>query len=188
MQARRIQQLVERITSVLRSEERKVGRDHGLQGVHLEVLRYLRDCNEVSNTPAAVGEYLGTTKGTVSQTLKLLERKGLVLRRSDAKDRRLVRLELTPGGTRLAGESPFSGAFGAAVESLGPDAASLERQLETVLRSLQRRYQSRSFGTCPSCLNFRREGPGAYRCMLTGEPLQPGDTKLLCREHDPVTR
>ncbi|MEW8626510.1 MAG: MarR family transcriptional regulator [Candidatus Thiodiazotropha sp.] len=46
-------------------------------------------------------EYLGQTEGSVSQTIKLLEQKGLLLRRSDTKDRRGSHLELTKKGHKL---------------------------------------------------------------------------------------
>ena len=45
-----------------------------LEPVHLATLRYLCNCNRFSNTASAITEYLGQTKGTISQTLKVLEK------------------------------------------------------------------------------------------------------------------
>ena len=61
----------------MRTELRKAGADEALQPVHLQALIYLARANRYSNTPQALAEYLGLTKGTVSQTLLLLDRQGL---------------------------------------------------------------------------------------------------------------
>jgi DNA-binding MarR family transcriptional regulator len=56
---------------------------------------------------AALTEWLGSTKGTVSQTIGVLERKGLVAKRGDPDDRRRVHLQLTRAGQRvLQGADP----------------------------------------------------------------------------------
>ena len=66
--------LIERIAALIRSEERKKCTAVGLQTVHLQALNYLSRCNKYSDTPAALTNYLGMTKGTVSQSLSLLEK------------------------------------------------------------------------------------------------------------------
>lgn len=58
--------LIERISSLLRSEERKKYAAIGLQPIHGQVLEYLSKCNKYSNTHASVAEYFGLTKGTVA--------------------------------------------------------------------------------------------------------------------------
>ncbi len=72
------QQILERLASLLRSESRTMLLEHGLQPVQFEALQYIANCNRYSDTPMAVTEFLGQTKGTVSQTLKVLEKKGLI--------------------------------------------------------------------------------------------------------------
>ena len=66
------QQTLERLASLLRSERRNRLLKHGLQPIQFEVLYYLSICNRYSDTPMGVTDYLGQTKGTVSQTLKVL--------------------------------------------------------------------------------------------------------------------
>src|SRR3546814_10986237 len=61
-----------------------------------------------SRTPGALAAWLGQTKGTVSQTVGALERKGLVERTGDPDDRRLVRLSLTEAGHAMLGRAPES--------------------------------------------------------------------------------
>jgi MarR family transcriptional regulator, organic hydroperoxide resistance regulator len=52
-------------------------------------------------TVTAIGQELGLKSNTLTPLLKRLEGSGLVLRRRDAKDERVVRISLTKSGTEL---------------------------------------------------------------------------------------
>ena len=94
-------ELVERLGNLLRSEFRRAGADEQLQPVHVHALVYLTRANRYSNTPQAMAEYLGLTKGTMSQSLLLLDRRGLIERYQDDLDRRVVRLRLSTSGEQF---------------------------------------------------------------------------------------
>ncbi len=181
-EADRIADLLERLGNLLRSAQREEAGQHGLQPVHATALAYLARANRYSNSPAAVTEFLGVTKGTASQTLLLLERKGLLERRPDAADRRSVRLALTPLGEDLAARTAVSAPLENVPKS-GPEAKKLEQSLEDVLRGLQRARGLRSFGVCRTCRFFRRSAEG-FQCGLTKEALSEEDGSRICREHE----
>ncbi len=100
MQRHQGYEFLEHIGSLLRAELRKRGAEYGLQPAHLQALGFFAQANRYSNTPAALTEYLGVTKGTASQTLLVLENLGLVKKTEDAQDRRVVRVELTRKGSK----------------------------------------------------------------------------------------
>ena len=179
--------LLERLTNLLRAEQRDGGSDDALQPVHLSSLLYLSRANRYSDTPTAVTEYLGATKGTVSQSLLLLERKGLIAKQSDAQDRRVTHLELTNEGRRRLRKSWPSARVREALAGLSE---SQEKRLEDALRdfltSLQRAHGSRSFGVCHTCSLFERLGRGRFRCGLTAEPLEKAQIEKICREYEPA--
>jgi len=175
-------QLVERLGRVLGGERRAGGA--GLQRVHLQALAYLREANRYSNTPRALADYLGLTRGTVSQSLLLLHRRGLVERAQDPDDGRVVRLRLSARGRRLADRAGLAGRWADALK----DVPAGEREvaagvLRRALVGLQRQRGNLSFGECRTCAHFRKEGAGSYRCGLTGEPLSRADSFKICREH-----
>jgi DNA-binding MarR family transcriptional regulator len=180
----RLYALLERIGNLLRTEERAAGLRHGLQPVHLQALRYVQSCNRYSNTPAALTEYLGLTKGTVSQTLLLLEEKGLLRKEASTEDRRVVHLFLTDAGRAVLDEALPPALFTQVLGGLPEGGRGLEEALTGLLRSLQGANAQRSFGACATCRHFRKEGPGRFRCGLTQEPLSREDSLLLCREHE----
>lgn len=176
-------ELIERLSHLLLTETRRRAAAHGLAPVHLEVLGYLAQCNRYSDTPGAVTEYVGLTKGTVSQTLALLEARGLVRKRLDARDRRIVRLALTPRGRRLLERVAMPAVWRRAAARLDQADAEMATRLEGVLRELQRAHGSRTFGVCHTCRHCVQETSTAFRCGLTGEPLSRVDVEKICREH-----
>lgn len=185
MTGTRIYDYVERLSGLLRVDARQAGARHGLQPVQLEVLHYLSICNRFSDTPMAVTEYLGQTKGTVSQTLKVLEYKGFIAKKPDPADKRVAHMKLTARGTRLLQQLLPTPLFRQACErelSEG-ERAEITRALHQLLSALLRANDMKSFGSCHSC-RFNRKVDGGSFCELVQQPLSENDIHLICREHE----
>jgi len=175
--------LLERLANLLRGELRQAGARFNLQPVHLEVLHYLSRCNRYSDTPAGVAEFLGLTKGTVSQSLLVLENKGFLVRRLDEDDQRKQHLLLTRrGSSLLQGVLPPTPLLDAALNLPADQAHALMPALRALLRGMQQYNERRIFGTCRGCRHLTQTGEG-LRCGLTQDPLSAGDTQLICREY-----
>jgi DNA-binding MarR family transcriptional regulator len=175
--------LIERISNLLRSEERKKYAAIGLHPVHVQVLEYLSTCNRFSDTPASVADYLGLTKGTVSQSLQVLERKGYIEKSQDSQDGRVVHLALSAVGTKLLdGIKPLD-VFAQAQHAMSSQQfTSIEGALNSILSELQKANNAKSFGVCSSCVNFVQRDNHTL-CNLTQLPLSQSDAKKICREH-----
>lgn len=180
----KIASLIERLGNLMRAGERSSGQ--GLLPVHVQMLSYLSVCNRYSDTPAAVTEFIGTTKGTTSQSIGVLERKGCVRKRPDSDDGRVVHLSLTTKGRRFVESNFPPSEFAASIDDMKPaDRDSLSRLLTGLLISLQRRNGGRTFGVCGTCRYFRKDAlPGSHQCGLTLEPLSEDESVLICREHE----
>ncbi len=184
MAADALHPLLERIGALLRAESREAAAERGLQPVHLAALDYLARANRYSDTPGAVGEYLELTKGTVSQSLQLLEREGLITRRSDPNDKRVVRLAVSAEGRNLLRKTAPAPLLRAAVKGWNGDRlSSAEAALQELLLGLQRARGSRAFGVCRTCRFFTSEATG-FRCGLTQERLSVPDSRKICREQE----
>jgi len=92
-----------RLARLMRSAEHEIG----LNPAQWEALRFLSRCNENANSPIALTRYLGATKGTISQTVIALVKKGLVEKSSRAGERRSVVLTLTDEGHELLRQDPW---------------------------------------------------------------------------------
>ncbi|MEP3347386.1 MAG: MarR family transcriptional regulator [Litoreibacter sp.] len=143
-------------------------------------LEYLRDANQFSRTPSHVAEYLGTTRGTMSQTLKALLRKEYVREERSASDRRSISYTLTEHGAAIVtDENILAGAFG----SLSPtEVATLETVLSGGLKKILEQNGSRSFGLCYSC-NFHTINNEHPYCKLLSLPLTEVESEKICVEH-----
>jgi DNA-binding MarR family transcriptional regulator len=182
----RVADLLERIGRLLRGTRH---RNERLNPAQWEALRYLGRANRYSRTPTALTHYLGATKGTVSQTLIALERKGLVRRAADPRDRRGVRLGLTSRGRSHLQQDPMADV----IAGVDPELLQrLDANLSELLLQLQRSNRQRPFGQCGRCRFFRAgdaadEPGGPNRCGLTLEPLSDLEGEQICAEHEAST-
>ena len=192
METKQIYDYVERLGNLLRIDSRRSGVEYGLQPIQLEALHYISICNRYSDTPMAVTEYLGQTKGTVSQTLKVLEKKGLLSKHADSKDKRISHLKVSNSGETLLQKSIPSPLFKQACEQLDEQSqANIATSLKTLLQAIQRSNNMKSFGVCHTCKHNQKNKDeknksDSYFCMLTQEPLSTEDVQLICREHKHV--
>lgn len=178
---------VERLGNLLRVGLRQAGVAQGLQPIHLQALLYLNEANRYSNTPQALAEYIGLTKGTVSQSLLLLARRRLIARHADEKDGRVVRLTLTDKGKEVLKELGLANAWRDALQTASPARlSSATKVLKEALATLQAKNGQRSFGVCVSCRHNLHIGPRSYVCGLTKEKLSSREVSKICREHSPV--
>jgi DNA-binding MarR family transcriptional regulator len=176
--------MVERLGRLLRSR----GYEHDLNPAQWEALRYLGRCNRFSNNPSALSNFLGATKGTVSQTVSSLERKGLLTKVPRAGQGRSLSLLLTAKGQAMLESDPIADLKNAAVE-LGPDGAQLVLLLlQHLLAECQSLYQLRTFGKCGSCRYFEAQSNGdvTRRCSYMGAAVYAEDADQICVEHTPL--
>ncbi|NWG72402.1 MAG: MarR family transcriptional regulator [Parvularculaceae bacterium] len=171
--------LIERLGRLMRAGDHAAG----LNPAQAEALRYLARANRFSRTPAALADYLGSTRGTVSQTLISLEAKGLIERQENARDGRSVVFALTKAGSNFLRAGPDR-ELAAALDRAGV-AKDLADDLEAGLRAAIAARGGRAFGACRTCRHFRRDhhsGAAPHHCALLDEALSETDQALICAE------
>ena len=160
----------------------------GLNPAQWEVLRFVARANRYSRSPGAIARYLGTTRGTVSQTLIALEAKGYLRRARCDADRRALTVDLTDTGRALIEDDPLCLVLQAA------DALDCQAQLQLadgldgLVRAVQTAKGMPEFGPCLSCVHFCRNGRDAAaescHCALTDEPIPADETAKICVEFE----
>jgi len=175
--------LIERLANLLRQETRLEGQSLGLQPIQQEALYYLSTCNRYSDTTLAVTEFLGLTKGTVSQSLKILESKALIVKVKDKNDKRITHLKVTEAGHEFLLKTCPPQKFSDAVTSLS---SAQQQETKTLLQQVLSNYQQATgrtaFGVCQYC-KFNKKATDGILCELTKESLSRDDTMLICREY-----
>lgn len=177
--------VLERLSRLVRAQEHA----SGLNPAQWEALRYLSRCNRFSNSPAALTRYLCATKGTISQTLIALERKGLVIKSPRPGEARSVVLALTGDGEVKLRDDPWK-QVSTIIEASG---SKTRKKLATGSRKLINQIiKSRglpSFGTCGTCRYFREGGApddvkGKHWCLLFEQPVTKTEAGKICASHD----
>ncbi len=160
---------------------------HGLNPAQWDSLRFVAQANQLSRTPGGLASFLGTTKGTASQTLKALEKKGYVRRVADGSDKRVRHLAVTDAGRALLNEDPLN-CLDLAVRSLEPHLSqSLASALTHLCGEMQNRCGSTDFGVCTRCGHYEGETTGGnIRCGLKNMDLPCADAGKLCVSFKPV--
>lgn len=187
MKTREIFDYLERLSNLLRNEERREGLVYGIQPVQLEALYYLSICNRYSDTLIGVSEYLGQTKGTVSQSLKLLVQNGYVSKHANQQDKRSTHLHVTPSGKKLIETLIPPPLLSKACTHLSEkEQIRIEVALKQLLQSIQLSNGMKSFGVCQTCRYNLKKKEGDFFCELTQEALTARETEYICREHEPA--
>lgn len=157
----------------------------GLNPAQWEALRYVARANRNSCSPGALADFMGSTKGTVSQTLKALEAKGLVERTRKEDDRRAVVLTLTEGGKALLDRDPL-GTLADAVGSCSErEQADLAIGMERLLGAVQNLHGIPEFGPCVECCHYKPEtcretNSVGCRCGISGELFNALEIDRIC--------
>jgi DNA-binding MarR family transcriptional regulator len=178
---------LERLSRLMRAAEF----GNGLNPAQWEALRFLARANRFSNSPGALTRYLGATKGTISQTVKALERKKLIEKSERPGEKRSVVLRLTDAGAKMMAKDPWS-ALAQSCDALGGKTRRrMDRGLAEVLAQEVARRLGPTFGSCTSCRFWRAEGRsddalGPHLCMLFDEPLAEIETTQICIAHEPA--
>jgi DNA-binding MarR family transcriptional regulator len=178
-------QLIDRLDRLTRSGE--LG--HGLNPAQWEALRYLARANRFSRTPAALADYLGTTRGTVSQSLISLEEKGHITRTQSSHDKRSVNLSLTTQGEAALFDDPLTHLAADIAGGRSADLAAVVTLLRDTLARTIARNGGKPFGVCRTCRHFEPSSgsKGGYaRCALLDEPLSKEDSFAICVEQEAV--
>lgn len=176
---------LERLARLMRAREH----EGGLNPAQWEALRYLNRANRFSDSPSALTRYLGATKGTISQTLKALERKGFISKAQREGAGKSIRLSLTAKGEEALKQDPWSDVAADADRLGGKTKRRMERGVNELLQQALRKSGLQGFGSCSSCRFFRERGrdgdaEGPHLCMLFEEPLTPDDGAKICISHE----
>jgi DNA-binding MarR family transcriptional regulator len=142
------------------------GGGSGLTAAQWACLRFFARANGSTRTPSAFASFQATTRGTASQTVKSLERRGLLARRRSPRDGRSVRFDITESGRETLRRDPMRELVGV-IGQLGDD--DRDRLMHTLARvgmALSGLRDAPTFGTCRDCRHFTpRAGTGYCACL-----------------------
>ncbi len=147
-------------------------------------LRFFARANASTRTPSAFASYQATTRGTASQIIKSLERRGLVARTRSERDRRSVWFDLTAEGRAMLAQDPLRDLVDL-IDGLGEaESAHFLTTLSRLASALALRRHAPAFGTCRDCMHYGCPD-GTPFCACMAADLAGDDTRKLCARYMP---
>jgi len=142
-------------------------------------------------TGSELGSRLGVTLPTISDSVRVLAEKKLVVKSPDPRHPRASLLTPTKKGTALGARARSWPEFmAAAVKDLAPDEQrAFFSGVVKMIRSLQEQGLVPLSGMCVTCTHFRpnvRDGASPHHCAFVDAPLANEQLRLDCPEHELV--
>jgi len=188
--AKRVATGLNKIGLAIRSRAWKEGRAGRLAPLQAQTLTVLHTRQTQNATATSVAEELGVALPTVSEVLRVLERRGLITKRKSKTDARTMVLSLTPKGRRRAeGVAGWTDFLAAAADELSDsEREALLRTLIKMIRILQEQGMIPIARMCVTCRFFQPycyDDPHApHHCGYVNAPFGDRLLRIECAEHN----
>lgn len=174
---------LERLSEAFRVLLWNEAKQYGLSPIQIQLLIFLQHYPEAKRTVTYLAAYFNMTKATISDAVKSLESKKLLVKKAVAGDSRSSTLHLSKDGKTLAAKvERFALPMQESVAQLPAD--KLDNLLESLLKmiyQLNQQYIITPQTMCLNCRFYEHKTSGHY-CNLVKSPLQSGDLRVDCPE------
>ena len=174
-------QLLERVGEVGRALRWKRAAESDLSPLQLRILGFIHDHPNETVGVARLADELQVSRPTISDSVKVLADRNLLLRKADKHDGRSHALKLSAKGKKRAADaSPL-------VDSVaGLSAASKEAMLLSLLGILENLFRSGDLHVqrmCWTCVHYDGDRMDQHRCRLLEKTLAIVELRTDCPEH-----
>jgi DNA-binding MarR family transcriptional regulator len=177
---------LEKISEVFRVLLWAEAKEHKLSPIQMQLLIFIKYHNsDKQRRIASMAREFNLTKATISDSIKVLEQKGLIKRTDDAFDSRSFNFSLTDQGTKLTGMiENFTLPLDGAIATLSTQQK--DQFLMSLLDLIFRLNQTGIISTqrmCYSCFYYRGDMQQNHFCNLMQKPLAIDELRIECPEH-----
>ena len=177
---------LEKISEVFRVLLWAEAKEHKLSPIQMQLLIFIKYHNsDKQRRIASMAREFNLTKATISDSIKVLEQKGLIKRTDDAFDSRSFNFSLTDQGTNLTGMiENFTLPLDGAIATLSTQQK--DQFLMSLLDLIFRLNQTGIISTqrmCYSCFYYRGDMQQNHFCNLMQKPLAIDELRIECPEH-----
>jgi DNA-binding MarR family transcriptional regulator len=177
---------LEKIAEVFRVLLWTEAKEHKLSPIQMQLLIFIKYHNsDKQRRIASMAREFNLTKATISDSIKVLEQKGLIKRTDDAFDSRSFNFSLTDQGMKLTGMiENFTLPLDGAIATLSPQQK--DQFLMSLLDLIFRLNQTGIISTqrmCYSCFYYRGDMQQNHFCNLMQKPLAVDELRIECPEH-----
>ena len=177
---------LEKFSEVFRVLLWGAAKENDLSPIQLQILLFLDFHAPHQRKVAYLAREFNLTKATISDAVKTLINKGLVVKETDTSDSRSFFLNLTAKGETTANKiAGFSGELQAAVAGMdAQDKENLFRLLFALIQSLRQKGVISLQRMCFNCRYYKGDKGEKHFCQFLKVPLAKNDLRVDCPEHE----
>ena len=175
---------LERVTEAFRVMLWEKAKEYKLSPIQIQILIFINNHDNRLCTVSYLANEYNMTKATISDSVKSLLQKELIVKLIDEDDSRSYRIGLTAKGNDLALQlADYSDTMLNPIESLSIDNKSfLWEIISKLIRDLQRSGAISMQRMCYTCSYYSEKDNSAF-CNLLNQQLHTTDIRLDCPEH-----
>lgn len=177
---------LERIAQAFRVLLWQESKDHGLTPIQIQVIIFLLHHSEEKRKISYLADEFNMTKATISETVKTLEQKNLIIKTYEPHDTRSYIINLTPKGEDFANiTSLFSKEIRTPIDTLHQeDKENLLINLLNIIRHLNKSEVITIQRMCMTCTYYQSSDDGQnHFCKLLNQNLHIADLRIDCPDH-----
>ncbi|HRE50298.1 MAG TPA: MarR family winged helix-turn-helix transcriptional regulator [Flavitalea sp.] len=177
---------LERISEAFRALLWQQSKMFSLSPIQVQILIFLLHHSEEKRKVSYLAAEFNMTKATISDSIKALEQKKLIVKQYEPHDARSYIIQLTKKGRDIADKtSLFTKEIRSPINELHPDdKESLLLSLLHIIRSLNKAGVITIQRMCLTCAYYRPPVDGeTHFCQLLNQRLHDADLRVDCPEH-----
>jgi DNA-binding MarR family transcriptional regulator len=181
---------LEKLSEVFRVMLWDSGKKYGLSPIQIQLLLFVKyhpeeDFREDLRKVAYMAKEFNMTKATISDSLKTLEQKGLVRKKTDAEDARSVTISLSAKGEKIAQHiSDYSDTLSGAIDKLSP--TERDNLLLTLMKISRHLLENDTLSVermCFHCANYKGNFNNDHYCEAYKKKIPQKSLRVDCPAH-----
>ncbi|MEX2411074.1 MAG: helix-turn-helix domain-containing protein [Candidatus Paceibacterota bacterium] len=180
---------LERISQAFRVLLWRESKEFSLSPIQVQLLIFLLHHSEEKRKVSYLADEFNMTKATISDSIKVLEKKKLITKEPEPHDSRSYVIHLTPLGTKTAKEnSLFSKEIRTPIDKLSTDdKENLLLSLLNIIRHLNRTGVITIQRMCLTCKHYQSTENGKqHYCKLLNQKLHNTELRADCPDHEMI--
>lgn len=175
---------LERISESFRVLLWNEGKQHGLSPIQVQILIFLNFHEEEKRKVSYLADEFNMTKATISDAVKTLEKKGLILKEYAPCDTRSYFINLTDKGQNITKQvANFTQELQHPIGKLDNEAQKdLLQHLLSIISHLNKANIITVQRMCFNCYHYQKKRDQHF-CNLLNQPLQASEIRVDCPEH-----
>lgn len=175
---------LERISESFRVLLWNESKQHGLSPIQVQILIFLSFHEDEKRKVSYLADEFNMTKATVSDTIKTLEKKGLILKEYAPNDTRSYFINLTSKGQKTSNQiANFTQELQHPISKLDDQAQKdMLQYLLGIIKHLNKANIITVQRMCFSCSYYQKK-ENQHFCKLLNQQLQSSDIRVDCPEH-----